>query len=148
MRITHLAKKFRNAISFQPLNNAQISSEQRSKQDERKIKFVLVSATLGVLVVEPSIAFATDNLSTAASNILGLFTGTLGKAVATIAVVVMGLMAMFGRLEWERAFKVILGIAIVFGAAKFVTLISGSNEIGQIGTSTSSTSSSSTTTTP
>jgi type IV secretion system protein VirB2 len=50
-------------------------------------------------------------------------TGTFAKTIATIAVVVLGLMAMFGKLAWDHALKVIFGIALVFGAAGIVTAV-------------------------
>lgn len=141
MKMTKLAEKAQSMWAAKS-NAGAMSAIEREQEAKQLTKFVLTSALVCLVAFEPSIAAATtttttggsttDNLTTAANNILGLFTGTLGKAVATIAVVVMGMMAMFGKLEWERAFKVILGIAIVFGAAKFVTLIAGGTVINSI----------------
>jgi len=134
MRIANLIKNTKQAFTIQPNNARPMTSIQRIQQSKSAMKFALL-AGLSLLALEPTIAMAaaaTDNLTTAANSILGLLTGTLGKAVATIAVVIMGMMAMFGKLEWERAFKVILGIAIVFGAASVITLIGGTTTIGAI----------------
>jgi type IV secretory pathway VirB2 component (pilin) len=35
------------------------------------------------------------------------------------------MMAMFGKLAWDHAIKVIFGIAIVFGAASVIDALSG-----------------------
>ncbi|WP_052177758.1 TrbC/VirB2 family protein [Methylotenera sp. G11] len=138
MRITNLIKNTKQAFSVQPSNAKPMSAIDREQKNKQLVKFVLTSAAVCLIAFEPTIAAATTGTGTgtggvttglegAANNILGLFTGALGKAVATIAVVVMGLMAMFGKLEWERAFKLILGIAIVFGASAFIKLIAGSS---------------------
>lgn len=127
MHIANLIKNTKQAFTIKPSYAKPISAIEREQQSKQLVKFVLTSAAVCLVAFEPSIAAANagDGLTNAANKILGLLTGTLGKAVATIAVVVMGLMAMFGKLEWERAFKVILGIAIVFGAASIIQLIGG-----------------------
>lgn len=140
MRIINVVKNTKQALGNKPYQAAPMSAIEREQQGNRLVKFVLASAVVCLVAFEPSIAGAAavpaagadDNLTNAANSILGLMTGTLGKAVATIAVVVMGMMAMFGKLEWERAFKVILGIAIVFGAASIITLIGGTTNITAI----------------
>jgi type IV secretory pathway VirB2 component (pilin) len=137
MRIANMIKHTKQAFNIRPHQAAfRNSPTEREQQGKRLVKFVLASSVVCLIALEPTIAAATtgtggatDNLTNAANSILGLMTGTLGKAVATIAVVVMGMMAMFGKLEWERAFKVILGIAIVFGAASIITLIGGTTTI-------------------
>lgn len=132
MRIVNVVKNTKQSFGIKPYQAANLNAVEREQQGKRLVKFVLASSAVCLIAIEPSIALAnppaggaTDNLTTAAGKILGLLTGGLGKTVATIAVVIMGLMAMFGKLEWERAFKVILGIAIVFGAASIITAIGG-----------------------
>jgi type IV secretion system protein VirB2 len=84
-----------------------------------------------LVAFEPSIAAAAGggaafgNIEGVATRILTFVTGTFGRTVATIAVVVLGMMAMFGKLAWDHAIKVIFGIAIVFGAASVIDALSG-----------------------
>lgn len=128
MRIANMIKNTKQAFTIQPGYAGAMNAIELEQQNKQLVRFVLVSAVVCLVAFEPSLAMAGDpgdGLTNAANKILGLLTGTLGKAVATIALVVMGLMAMFGKLEWERAFKVILGIAIVFGAASIIKLIGG-----------------------
>lgn len=58
-------------------------------------------------------------------NILSVVTGTVGKGIATIALVIIGVGALMGKVSWGMAIIVALGIAIVFGASSIVTSISG-----------------------
>jgi type IV secretion system protein VirB2 len=113
------------------------NSARMQEQNKRIVKFMVLSASAALLVIEPSIATATvptldtsgvatggaNGISRAVNAIVQTLTGTLGQSIAVLAVVIMGIMAMFGRLAWDHAMKVILGIAIVFGAATIITWI-------------------------
>jgi type IV secretory pathway VirB2 component (pilin) len=66
-----------------------------------------------------------DALNTPIGNIFqriaNWFTGNTGKGLATIAVTIIGIGALFGKLNWGMALIVALGIAIVFVAAGLVS---------------------------
>lgn len=42
--------------------------------------------------------------------------GTTGKALATLAVAILGMAALFGKVSWTTALLVVIGVGIVFGA--------------------------------
>ena len=50
-------------------------------------------------------------------NLIDLLTGTTARLVAILALIVLGLMAMTGRMSWAIAGSIIGGIVLVFGAA-------------------------------
>lgn len=52
--------------------------------------------------------------------IQGTLLGNLATTAAVIAVAVVGLMMLTGRIEWRRGLTVIIGAFIVFGAAAIV----------------------------
>ena len=56
----------------------------------------------------------------AISWIQGTLLGTLATVVAVIAVAMVGLMMLTGRLNWRYGATVILGCFILFGAASIV----------------------------
>ena len=58
-------------------------------------------------------------------KIIDALTGTTGKLVSTIAVVAVGLAAVFGRIEWTKALIVLAGIAIIVGAPQLVAALWG-----------------------
>ena len=53
-------------------------------------------------------------------------TGRIGRAIATIAVVFLGIGAFFGKVTWGLAVAVSIGIFAIFGAATIVTQFGGS----------------------
>src|SRR5208282_1499206 len=81
---------------------------------------VMLSA---VVVMTPDFAFATGT-NTPMGNVLctvtAWFTGNTGKGLATIAITVIGIGALLGKVSWGMAIIVGIGVAIVFGAAGIV----------------------------
>jgi type IV secretion system protein VirB2 len=58
-------------------------------------------------------------------NAVLILTGTTGKAIATIAVIAVGVGALLGKISWGMALIVALGIALIFGAASIVISLGG-----------------------
>ena len=81
-----------------------------------------------VTLVATDAAYAQSVLGKADSflqKIVDALTGTTGKLVSTIAVVAVGLAAVFGRIEWTKALIVLAGIAIIVGAPQLVSALWG-----------------------
>src|ERR1700684_2824160 len=60
-------------------------------------------------------------LNTAMQSVLTFMTGTFATTCATIAVASVGFMAFTSRIPWGWAFSVLVGVALIFGAAQIVT---------------------------
>ncbi len=82
---------------------------------------IVVATTL--LSVQP--AFASANVEGLLQNVVDMLTGNTARLLAILAVVVVGILWMFGLFDLRRAAIVILGIVVVFGAAEIVGLITG-----------------------
>jgi len=67
------------------------------------------------------------SLTTFVNNIANLLTGTLGQAIAVVAIAIIGLSMAFGGFDMRRGGMSILGIAIIFSAAWIVQQITGSS---------------------
>lgn len=139
MSYNTLIKNARQALTFKPFHSGSAISAESKKQTARLMQFMLLSAGVGLLALEPSIAYATTTTATTAgglekmvTNIVSVLTGTFGKGIATIAIMAMGIMAMFGKLEWASAVKVIIGIAVTFGAASIVKWLTGGTSFDAI----------------
>jgi type IV secretion system protein VirB2 len=52
--------------------------------------------------------------------IQGTLMGNLATTAAVIAVAVVGLMMLTGRIDWRRGLTVVIGAFIIFGAAAIV----------------------------
>lgn len=70
-------------------------------------------------------AFASANVEGLLQNVVDLLTGNTARLLAVLAVVVVGVLWMFGLFDLRRAAIVVLGIVVVFGAAEIVNLITG-----------------------
>lgn len=129
MRITNLIKNSKQSLVFKPANNNLMSAIEREQQAKNLVKFALVAGAC-TLALEPSLALAqvggvtnATNFEDAIQKLLEWLTGTIAKSVAILAIVVLGFMAMAGKLQMETAGKVILGLVLIFSAAQIVTLI-------------------------
>jgi type IV secretion system protein VirB2 len=69
-------------------------------------------------------------VQTIAQELLTFLTGTFATTAATIAVAVVGFFALTGRMPWSWAFSVVLGIALIFGAAQIVQTLSQASGAG------------------
>jgi type IV secretory pathway VirB2 component (pilin) len=78
-----------------------------------------------VLLSEPAHADAFGRVTTILQNIVSTLAGPLGRALATIGVIIVGLMWTFGQIDLKRAGAVVVGIGIIFGAAEIVGQLSG-----------------------
>ncbi len=73
----------------------------------------------------------TTTLSIAAAycNVINWFNGPVGKGITTLAVIIVGLGALFGKVSWTMAMVVAVGVALVFGGT---TIVSGLGGPGQM----------------
>ena len=84
-------------------------------------------------------AMAVDAITALLCKVVNLLTGTIGSAVATIGIVVLGIGLFTGKLSWTTAIATALGIGIVFGAASLVSYLTPTSGGGTV-TSTCATS--------
>jgi type IV secretion system protein VirB2 len=129
MRITNLIKNSKQSLVFKHANNNLMSAIEREQQAKSLVKFALVAVAC-MLALEPSLALAqvggvgnATNFEDAIQKLITWMTGTIAKSVAILAIVVLGFMAMAGKLQMETAGKVILGLVLIFSAAQIVGLI-------------------------
>lgn len=76
------------------------------------------------IAVEPSFAQDFSGMSTFFTGILTAVTGPIGIALAGLGVAGVGFMFLLGRMDWSYAIAIIVGIAIIFGAAQFTSALS------------------------
>ena len=81
-----------------------------------------------VIVMMPDFAYATSDtpMSAVLCTAASWFTGSTGKGLATIAITIIGIGALLGKVSWGMAIIVGMGVAIVFGAGSLVTTLSTS----------------------
>lgn len=91
-------------------------------------KLTVLFCLSGLLFTMPDAASASSS-NTAISNALCLIanelTGKIGKGIATVGVVMLGIGLFLGKLSWGLAVAVGIGIAGIFGATTIVNWMSG-----------------------
>jgi type IV secretion system protein VirB2 len=57
---------------------------------------------------------------------VGVLQGNVARSLAIIAVCFLGFLFLTGRMAWQGAISIIIGIAIIFGAAQLVDAMKSS----------------------
>lgn len=87
---------------------------------ERTRMFVVALAVTTLLAAVPEIAYAqAAPWESTAQNTYNLIM-SIARWVAIIGIVGCGLAALFGKLSWEWAGKIIIGLVLIFGATHLV----------------------------
>lgn len=89
----------------------------------RKKRFIVTALTicaLSALMAEPAFAQNAKPVEGILTWFVGVLQGSVARSVAIIAVCFLGFLFLTGRMAWQMAFSIIVGIAIIFGAATLV----------------------------
>ena len=79
-------------------------------------------ATLAILMLAPAIALAQSPWERAANNLALTFTGPLARSLALVAIVIGGLMFMFGEGGAKRQISgIVFGGGLALFAGQFLT---------------------------
>lgn len=107
----------------------------QTKDLARAWQICLMVMLSAIVVTMPDLAYAAAANNTPMGNVLctvvGWFTGNTGKGLATIAITVIGIGALLGKVSWGMAIIVGIGVAIVFGAAGLVNTMGAGNGSNQ-----------------
>jgi type IV secretory pathway VirB2 component (pilin) len=83
--------------------------------------FISILMVAASIIPETSLAAPWDSVG---QQILTDLTGPFAKTMAALSVVACGIAAMAGRMPFDWAIKIVLGIVLIFGSTSFVTWIS------------------------
>lgn len=103
-----------------------------SVENMKNLAWCMMIAYAAMLVPADALAQLYDKTNTDSSVIGGLlcnvgawFTGTVGQGIATLAIIVIGIGALMGKVSWGMAIIVGLGVAVIFGAPTIVSELGG-----------------------
>ncbi|MCO5966147.1 TrbC/VirB2 family protein [Sinorhizobium meliloti] len=89
---------------------------------------VALSLLATMLALMPDLAYAQS--AAPVEGILDWFVGVLqgnvARSLAIIAVCFLGFLFLTGRMAWQGAISIVIGIAIIFGAAELVDAMKSS----------------------
>ncbi len=98
--------------------------------DYFKISFIALLFITMIIYATPEAFAAEDALTGTLCNVVNALQGTLGKAIATIAVIVLGVGLFLGKLSWPLAIATAIGIGLIFGATSIVEWVSAGDNAG------------------
>lgn len=93
----------------------------------------LLSLLAVVTYLYSDVVFAQGIISGVLCSVYGIIYYDVGRGLATLAILALGVGAMFGRVTWGQAVMVVSGIGVVFGALSLAfsitptSLLSGLN---------------------
>ena len=91
-------------------------------------------ATLCLYSAMVTAAYATNSvLGTSLCLVVQWMYGNIGRSIATLAVMIIGVGASLGKVTWGLAMTVAIGISIIFNAGTLVGLLTGIAGIGPNG---------------
>jgi type IV secretion system protein VirB2 len=73
-----------------------------------------------MLLPMDALASGPSALADTLCNVVGWFNGPIGAGIATIAIIVIGVGALMGKVSWGMAIIVGLGVGIIFGADSII----------------------------
>lgn len=80
------------------------------------LMFVLTASVLML----PDLAFAQETIGKVLCDVVAWFSGPVGKGIATLAIIIIGVGALMGKVSWGMAIIVGIGVAVIFGAPAIV----------------------------
>ena len=91
-----------------------------------KITSIFCLSALAMMLPELSLATTEDPIGDTLCNIVTKLQGRIGKGIATIAVIFLGIGLFLGKLSWGLAIAIGIGIGGIFGAGQLVNWMGSS----------------------
>lgn len=94
----------------------------------------LTLSLFAVVMLLPDLALASgagdtsSPLANVLCNLVEYATGPTGRALATLAIIIIGVGALMGKVSWGMAIIVALGVAIIFGAPTIVKTLGAGDD--------------------
>lgn len=85
----------------------------------------MVAIAIYLIAATPAFAAALTPMGEVLCTVLDFIHGNLGRGLATLAVIMVGVGAMFGKVSWGLAVTVGVGISIIFGSNTLAFLLLG-----------------------
>lgn len=90
-----------------------------------KARWVWTLALLLLVLAEPAFAQGGSPFESIAQYIVDILTGGLARIAAVLVIAILGYLAWAGLITVGAAFRAILGIILIFGAASIADLLIG-----------------------
>lgn len=102
------------------------NTRQALAADKTKARYLVPAArallvlAVGTVAAVPGVALASGPWDSMGNQVLAIFTGGLTRTIAIISVIACGIAALAGKLSWDWAIKIIVGVVLIFGGTSLV----------------------------
>jgi len=86
-------------------------------------KCLMVSALAIMIYTESMTAAHANVIGAVLCNVAAMMYGNVGRGLATIAVIVLGIGATLGKVSWGLAITVAVGISVIFNASAIIAIL-------------------------
>ena len=93
------------------------------------IALSFVFFTISVYAADAAGPAGSTLVSTALCRVYYIFAGPIGKILAVLTLIMIGISFFMAKVTWTTAVTVFLGIGAIFGAPKLVQFIAGGTEV-------------------
>jgi type IV secretory pathway VirB2 component (pilin) len=98
-----------------------VDKARKNETDRRAARsMALVAVCIAAAIPGLALAGASGPWDTMGNQVLAIFTGGLTRTIAIISVIACGIAALAGKLSWDWAIKIIVGVVLIFGGASLV----------------------------
>ena len=78
-----------------------------------------------IIAFLPDIAVASNPAGTTLCTVVGWFSGKVGAGLATLSILIIGIMALMGQISWTKCLLAEIDVVLIFGAGWFVEEFGG-----------------------
>ncbi|MBS1943320.1 MAG: TrbC/VIRB2 family protein [Bacteroidetes bacterium] len=108
---------------FTQLKAAYAANAIEKREVSERTLTLIVMGLIGLMLFMPEVAMA-EPWDSIAQKVLDMFNSGLARLLAIIAVIALGVAALAGRMSWQWAIYIIVGLTLIFGAAAIVDFFS------------------------
>ena len=83
---------------------------------ERMLYLALMAISVYLLMIAPAFAITTTAMGNVLCQVANLISSDLGRGLATLGILAVGVGATLGRVTWTMAVTVAVGISVITGA--------------------------------
>ncbi|WEF31469.1 TrbC/VirB2 family protein [Pseudoduganella chitinolytica] len=116
-KISGLIGKGRTALAA---NKAAMRDADRRASRSMAVMAICAAAVVPGIALAAAAATPWDTMGT---QVLAIFQSGLTRTIAIISVIACGIAALAGKLSWDWAIKIIVGIVLIFGGAALVDFL-------------------------
>lgn len=84
---------------------------------------ICLLAAYAVMLVPVDALAGPQRITSTICEVVNWFIGPVGTAIATLAIIIIGVGALMGKVSWGMAIIVGLGVAVIFGAPQIASLL-------------------------